>query len=460
MMQRFIIVLVCLILGNSFQIFAQAKPDPLKRKAILGIIMEEVQDGDVSSVRITEVIEGGSAGKIGIETGDVLLNINGNHITQIPNVLEVINNVRANDQLSLSILRENIKMDLKGKAAGRPMEISEAGEVVYDSFKTEGHHIRTIWHFPSQIKKPPVIFFLQGYICQSTDFGASPQNPTKKLIDDWVKAGYAVYRMEKAGQGDSISRKTCMEMDFNEELELFREGYEYLLSSDKVNTEEVYLFGHSIGATLAPILAKQNTPAGIITYGATGNRWADYMDAIMTKQGIHFGQSQSEIKENSGPALAFVDKYLRLQVEVENLLNDDEVVGYLEENNLNRAFEDGTYLMRSHEFWRTLSNLDIPSIWEEIHAPVYSLHGTLDIQAINKDEAQSIVDAVNRGSSQATLQLIQGADHGFVSFETMEQNVEVLGIGQYRIHAVNNYHPGIAIESVKWMNRQRGRSRL
>jgi dienelactone hydrolase len=347
-------------------------------------------------------------------------------------------------------------MDLKGKAVGRPIEISETGEVVYDSFKTEGHHIRTIWHFPAQIKKPPVVFFLQGYICQSTDFGASPQNPAKKLIDDWVKAGYAVYRMEKAGQGDSISRKACMDMNFNEELELFLNGYEYLLSSEKVNTEEIYLFGHSMGATIAPMLANQHTPAGIITYGASGKKWADYMDAIMTKQGVHFGQSQSEIKESSGPALAFVDKYLRQQVEVDNLLNDDEVGRYLEENNLKQAFENGTYLMRSHEFWRSLSNLDIPAVWEETQAPVYSLHGTLDIQAINKEEAQAIVNAVNQGSSKATLQLIQGADHGFVSFENMEQNVEVLGSGQYRIHAVSNYHSGIAGESVKWMNRQRG----
>lgn len=457
-MQKVLMVLVCLILGNSFTILAQEEPDPLKRKAILGIMMEEVQDGDVTNVRITEVMEEGSADKIGIEAGDILISINGSYISRIPSVQVAMSSLRLDDELSLSILRKNTKMDLKGNAVGRPMEDSETGEVLYDSFKMDGHHIRTIWHFPSQIKKPPVVFFLQGYICQSTDFGASPQNPAKKLIDDWVKAGYAVYRMEKAGHGDSISRKTCMDMDFNEELELFREGYEYLLSSGRVKTKEVYLFGHSMGATIAPMLAKQNIPAGIITYGATGNKWADYMDAIVTKQGVHFGQSQSEIMESSGPALAFVDKYLRQQVEVENLLNDEEVVRYLEENNLKQAFEGGTYLMRSHEFWRSLSNLDMLAVWEETKAPVYSLHGTLDIQAINKDEAQSIVDAVNRGSSQATLQLIQGADHGFVSFETMEQNVEVLGSGQYRIHAVNNYHPGIAIESVKWMNLQRGLS--
>lgn len=424
----------------------------LERKALLGIMMEEISDDNRTIVQINSIMPTSSAANLGVVVGDKLLELNGNSISTMSDVQTAIATIRANDSLQMVVLRGASLLTLEGSAVGRPKEVSEFGEVIYSHFEAPGHKIRTIFHLPDSIENPPVVFFLQGYICQSTEFGNLPNNPAKKLIDSWVKAGFAVFRMEKAGQGDSISEIPCMEMDYQQEYALFEKGYEHLLVSEQVNTDKIFLFGHSMGAVIAPMLAQFKSPAGVLTYGASGKNWADYMEDIMTQQPTHFGRTEAEIEESSGPGLAFVQAYLRDQLSSEAILKNEETRQYLVDNNFEEAFTQGTYLMRSHSFWQSLAKIDMTANWSSIKSPVLCLHGSLDIQAIDESQAKVIVNSVNQGAAKADFKLIEGADHGFVRFETMRQNVEFLGNGQYRNYAETNFHEGIGVESIKWMN--------
>ena len=428
----------------------------LKRKGLLGIMMQTLTDSIVmqnnlnvkTGVHITTVMPNSTFANLGVKQGDVLTKLNGTSVSTIQHVLTITGDLYEGDIVEAEFYSNNSKKNKSTALLGRPIEVFENGDVTYGEVVYEGNVLRSILVTPKQVQKAPVVYFLQGYTCGSVET-VSNDNPTKKLMKDWVDAGFAVYRVEKPGVGDSKSSKHCMEISFDEELTAFKEGYKDLLKQDSVDTDNIFMFGHSMGGVIAPLLNQMKSPRGILTYGSIAQNWYDYMVDLYTIQPKHFGVSDAQIKEDNKVNLKFNKDFLINKLSGEEILANKAYADFFRANEFN--FRQNQYIGRHFDFWQNLADVDIPKAWTKVKTNVLAMHGEFDIQAISPKGAQKIAEIVNNNGGKGDFVLVKNADHGFVNFNSMQHNAETLGNGTYMTHARDNYSTDLGKESINWM---------
>nr|WP_298930924.1 alpha/beta hydrolase [uncultured Allomuricauda sp.] len=428
----------------------------LKRKGLLGIMMQTLNDSIAaqnnletsSGVLITTVMPNSTFSNLGVKQGNVLTKLNGRSVNTIQEVLGITGQLYKGDIIELEYYSGNKKQNKSTSLLGRPIETFENANVSYDEVVYEGNALRSILVTPKHKTKPPVIYFLQGYTCGSVET-VSNDSPMKKLMLDWVDAGFAVYRVEKPGVGDSQSEKHCTQLSFDEELNAFKEGYRDLLKQESIDANNIFVFGHSMGGVIAPLLHTIKSPRGIITYGSIAQNWYDYMVDLYTIQPKHFGVSDAQIKEDNKVNLKFNKDFLINKLSGPKILENKAYAEFFSANEFN--FRQNQYIGRHFDFWQNLADINIPEAWSKVTTNVLAMHGEFDIQAISPKGAKRIAEIVNENEGSGDFILIKNADHGFVNFNSMQHNAETLGNGTYMNHARDNYSSDLGKESVKWI---------
>ncbi|RDY57738.1 alpha/beta fold hydrolase [Flagellimonas nanhaiensis] len=452
---RHLLLIRLLVIISIVGCTKSSKAQELKRKASLGIMMQPLTDSLATELKlepgaglyISEVVTGSTANNLGMKSGAVLQKINGKQMSSNRDVFEILADFRAEDDITLEYILDGTRVSKTGKGIARPKESYENAEVTYGTVSYEGNMLRSILYTPRNRSNTPVVYFLQGYTCGSIDLSFAPDHPYMKLIRSWVDAGFSVYRLEKPGVGESESQKNCFEINFNEELQAFQEGYKDLMAMEEIDTDNIFLFGHSMGGVIAPLLGEIKQPKGIMAYGTVGKKWYDYMVDLYTIQPKHFGISEAEIKENNKINLKFNDDMLVHKLSGAELAKKESYGQLFDLNELKTE----QYIGRHITFWQGLADIDIPEVWTRTRTNVFIMHGEFDIQAINEEGPKRIVDLVNKNGSNAKFKVIENADHGFINFTSMQQNSETLGNGSYSSHARDNFNLEIGRESIKWM---------
>lgn len=427
----------------------------LKRKGMLGIMMQSVTDSiaqqmdlkDASGLYLSLVMPNSTFVNLGVEAGDVLTVLNGQSVNTPQDVLDITSDLYEGEKISITYQSKNGQKKASTSLLGKPKEIFKNANVHYGQVTYPGNRLRSILVSPEGVDNPPVVYFLQGYTCGSVET-VSDDNPMKKLLEDWVTAGFAVYRIEKPGVGDSQSDRPCSQISFDEELSAFKEGYKDLLTNQPIDKENIFLFGHSMGGVIAPLLEEVFVPKGIIVYGTVGNNWYDYMVDLYTIQPKHFGVSDAQIKENNKINLPFNKDFLINKYNGKQLKANQDYVDFFQ-NELD--FENNQYIGRHFDFWQSLADVDIPESWAAVQASVLALYGEFDIQAISRAGVDKIAKIVNSRSGSAVAKVIPKADHGFVNFNSMQENVQTLNNGGYMQHARDNYSKELGLETTRWM---------
>lgn len=435
---------------------AACQTQPLARKSSLGVMLEESpaqNDKNEPSVRVLEVMPASTASNCAILPQDLIKAINGIPVHSIREVIAAMNEIREKEKVEVMVVRNGKSLTLSGKAIGKPQEKSEFATVKYGVVDYEGNRLRTILHLPkTDVKQPPVVFFIQGYPCQSIDLALLGEVPTRKLIDDWVQAGFAVYRIEKPGMGDSESSVPCSEIGFTEELKAFEEGYLALLNNPDIDTDNVFIFGHSLGGIVAPLLASKYKAKGVITYGTVVNTWFEYMQELTRVQGEMFNSPDVEVENDIRNATPFWYQLLVEGKSNQEILKNEAIEKMLEREGTLESFENGYFIGRHYSFWADIQAVQLAKAWSQVETNVLALYGEFDIQALNPNhiyQIERIVNANTKGKAEAKV--IAQADHGFVEFDSMQENVDALSTGTYSQYLRNNYHSGIATTTVTWM---------
>ncbi|MCG8327231.1 MAG: PDZ domain-containing protein [Chitinophagales bacterium] len=449
------IIPLLLTIAVSFQCSGQE----LKRRAMLGIRMMPLSDSlsqlsnytGKSGIYIDAVNPGGTLGKIGITSGSILQRINGETINTLSDVHQAISNLRADDNIKVSYFKDGSSKTITGRAIARPIEAHPKADVHYDVVAYKDNHLRSILYTPKKVEKAPVVFYLQGYTCQSIEYPNG--NPMKSLIDDYIDAGFAVYMVEKPGLGDSNSKIPCIDIDFHQELEAFTQAYKALIKTPNIDADNIFLFGHSMGGVIAPFLAQELSPKGLITFGTVGKNWYDYMKDIFTEQQEIFNIPHDEIQENLKSNIPFMTDMMINKKSNTEMLNNPTYKQYLIDENIATDLERGYYIGRHYKFWASLGDIDIMEAWKNVTTNVLVMHGEYDIQAINKRYAEALVDLINDHKGRADFTLMKETDHLFLSFNSMQENVDMLNSGNYGqyMNTKENYNSEVGTESINWI---------
>ena len=82
-----------------------------------------------------------------------------------------------------------------------------------------------------------------------------------------------------------------------QEVEGYRAGFAALAQHPSVNAKRIYLFGHSAGGTLAPLVARDLNVAKIAVAGAMGSNFIEYVVAMRDRERALEGRSKEEIAQ-------------------------------------------------------------------------------------------------------------------------------------------------------------------
>lgn len=438
----------------------QCNSQELRRKASLGIQMSLMSDS-ISKVFNTPKGKGlyipfvspnSTADDIGLKDESVLLKVNGNEVNDFSMLRSEIEYLRDGDSINLTYCKAGETVTKSGKAIGRPYEQFEQADILYGEVNYKENQLRSILYTPKNIENPPVVFYIQGYLCQTVEYLAPQDITIKRLINDWVLAGYAVFRVEKPGMGDSNCKKGCVDIDFNEEIEAFRQGYLSLRKNKMIDSKNIFLFGHSLGGVVAPVLAKEFSPRGVMTYGTVVNSWFEYMQDLTRVQGEVFSTPYAEIERDVIRSTPFWYQLLVEGKSNEEILQDESISIILKEEGILEEFRKGYFMGRHYTYWSTLNSLSMVNTWLEVESPVLAIHGALDVQALHDDHVKTIAAIVNSAHpGNGGYLVIPNMDHGFVYFETMQDNVDALNSGAYSSRLRDSYHDKISQSTVQWM---------
>jgi pimeloyl-ACP methyl ester carboxylesterase len=242
-------------------------------------------------------------------------------------------------------------------------------------------------------------------------------------------------------------------MTFNQELEQFQTGLESLMKNKTIDSKKIYLFGHSMGGMITPILASTNpTVKGAMVYGTLSTNFGSYYPEIINRSLLQSGNSPevalqyknytkeiitSLFDENKTPQQIIKDK-----PEYESLLQ--QVFGWNE--------KDNTIIYRSLAFNRELNKIDPKKYWEKVTCPILSIYGTSDFEAIDKEYATAMLGWTNSKNAKYSKAIIlENTDHAFALVGSMEEGIKLKHSGNYAQIMQDKFNPLVVTKTAEWL---------
>jgi pimeloyl-ACP methyl ester carboxylesterase len=414
--------------------------DSLPRRPFLGVTADPAPD---HHVQVSKIVPDSPAARSGFAVGDILLALNGSPVESVGTFLAAVKSFKTGDHLICRVRRGEKEMDIEVILAEYPREQPNDIRVLYDAVDATSATLRSIVTMPTdKTGKLPAILFLQGFDCSSIDFPLPDPNLTRELIYRLTRTGFVVMRSEKSGVGDSTGIP-CRDMGFHDEVSLFTSALKKLKSYDFVDTENVFLFGHSAGGWVAPLVAAAEPVKGVIVQGTVVRPYGEYyIDNWRRSHWLRLHPDLAQLEDDQR-LLAQLLHYLL----VEKISVQEATAQHPELTAIaNKLFPlgddqfDGT---RSLEYVRELNDENVARVWESLDVPVLALAGEFDIRTLPLDHEYiaAIVNARHPGNG--TWQLLPKMDHRFALHETLKDAVTHEFVGPFDEEVVQ--------DTVRWI---------
>lgn len=400
--------------------------DPLKRRAFLGTRLEplgeDARDGlelePGVGVAITEVIPGSTAEAAGIEAGDVLVAVGEAPAASPAEVVRSLAGKKAGDELALTYLHDGERVDKTVALRPLPFETSEAYEVEYGAVESRGARLRTIATRPPGDGPFPGFLLIQGVGTFSVDNPTGTLSSYRAIIDALTRAGFVTLRVDKPGCGDSEGGPADR-VDFEAELDGYRQALRALKARADVDPERVVIFGHSMGGVMGPLLAREEPVKGLAVYGTVSVGWIEYMLPNSRRQMALAGASPGAIDR-----AVRLDAAIHHYVYYEKLTPEQVAAAHPElRDRLRELYPEGdTFVGRTNDFFRQLADRDLGDAWDAYPRHVLAVWGVSDFVSAREDHERiaAIVDHDHPGHGRFVA--LADSDHGFLRYATPEES--------------------------------------
>lgn len=370
-------------------------------------------------MRARSVVPGSMAHAAGVEAGDRVLRIADIAIQSAQDLRRALRRAGAQDEIAFAFERGGVPAETLTDVQRLPSEVVAGHEVLYEELDRGDARLRTIVTRPKDAGRSPALLFLQGISCESVDFGATPAATLCRLIHAWAAEGFVTMRMEKRGVGDSEG-EDCTTLDFDTEVADFDAALTALAAHDFVDPDAIFVFGHSVGGMIAPLLDPARVLRGRIVYGTSAVPWFSCMESSTARQLALRGATPVQVARGVET----------LRAKLAGLLGEDAI-----------ELVDG----RGPAFHRQLQGHDLRGAWRRVAAPVLVIHGEYD-WVVGPEEGQEIVDLVNRRAARtAEFLRIAEVDHLFTRHDDLKTSLEAYGQGDFDARVV--------ADSAAWMRR-------
>jgi pimeloyl-ACP methyl ester carboxylesterase len=430
----------CIFVSLSLFCVSAAVAHELPRRPFLGVTAQPTPD---NHVRVGKVLPNSPAARSELAVGDILLALNGAPVESVDAFLAELKSLKSQDHLICRVQRGGTEMDIEVALAEFPWEQPGDIQVRYDTVETRDATLRSIVTMPmGNSRKLPSILFVQGWGCYSVDWPLPEPNLTRELVYGLTRAGFAVMRSEKSGVGDSTG-PPCRDIDFRDEVSLFTSALRKLKSYEFVDTGNVFIFGHSAGGWVAPLVAAEEPVKGIVAYGTVVRPFAEYLVENWRRNRWLRSQPDLAQLEDEQRLIAQLLHYLLVERSSvrEVTVKHPELTAIAK-----RLFpQDDEHFdgLRTLQHVRQLNDENVARIWASLDIQVLALIGEFDIRTLPLDHEYiaAIVNAHHPG--KGTWRLLPKMDHGFALHESLNDSAAHEFVGPFGEQVVQ--------ETVRWI---------
>lgn len=414
-------------------------PGPLPRRGLLGAlpasVTKEIREqqrlaSDVGVV-LAKVIPGTSAAEADLKAGDLIHSIDGEAIAGVAQFLETISNRRAGDLVVFGIVRDGKSLTKRVTFKEFPREKDAHYSAVYGHVTSRGSRLRTILTRPKNAGSHPAVLLLQGYGNFSIDHPVGHPTGFTRIARHLARSGYVTMRVDRRGCGDSEGGP-CRDMDFETELDGYRQALKALKATDFVDQDNIFIYGQSLGGFTGPILAAETPVRGIVSYGTIAGSWLEGILAQRRRWVSLEGISPAEVEKHIHREMQFWYPLLvEKKTPAEILHRHPE---YTEA--FSKLAEDNTHVFQRPYSWlHQVVEWNMGKVWTKVAStplnskqdnPVYPrvlcIWGKADWISERKP-IEWIAEIVNRAQpGQATFVALDLSDHFYFRAESMQES--------------------------------------
>lgn len=400
----------------------------IKRKSSLGAQVLEMNDSiaKVLSLNLSQglvvksVDKKGTASNLHLEQNDVIYRVNQSEVKNLSDLKSAFSNLREGDQVMVAFYRDGKPKTAISNASAKPKETSEKYDVIYDAVDFDGGKLSVIITKPKGEGKFPAILFIPGYMCYSLDNLGN--HPYGQIVSKLTEQGFVVLRVEKPGEGDCINTPSCRSIGFNKEVDAFDAGFKKMEGLDFVDTSNLFVFGHSLGAMEAPLVAARNKNVkGVIIEGTSGDSWFEYILAMFRYQNPIMGVDPVENEEMIAKATPMLFEYLIQKKSPSELAKNPDYKTIM----IDMMQYDGGELIwdRHYKYWQELQDFNQAEAWKSTNAKVLVMRGSGDLEAFSNEQHELIVRTINLyHPGNASFVELKNSDHAFCKSDTPEES--------------------------------------
>lgn len=305
------------------------------------------------------------------------------------------------------------------RRGNRPFEDIEGLESTYGVLRTsDGLALRTILTRPKAGGgRLPGIYFVQWLSCDTIELPSSNRSGWANMMRRVAReSGLVMWRTEKAGVGDSEG--DCKRLDYLTELSHHRQALQAFKQSPVVDPNKIVVFGASMGANMAPLVAQGHDVAGVVIWGGGAKTWFERQLGFSRRAMELAGEDMGAISARMRRHARFYAEYLLKGRRPEEIRRDDPALGAVWNDIV--GVEGDLQYGRPPTFHQQAQQQDWTAAWSGVAAPVLVLYGEHDWFE-DVDSAGTVVRVVNaRGAQRAVLKVIPQMDHHFSRFPTPE----------------------------------------
>jgi len=282
-----------------------------------------------------------------------------------------------------------------------------------------GYSVRVFVTRPENTSgKLPVIFVAAWLSCDSTE---APKGPTggftQLLFDVAGRSGFATYRVDKPGTGESGGPK-CGDADFTAELQAYQAAFAAMKQLPFVDASHIYVMGFSNGGGFAPLVAGDTYVRGYLVFSGWYKTWLEHMLEIERRRLKLSALSETEINTRMKQYPTFYDLYL----------NGKQTPGaVIAEHPEFKAIwydEPEHQYGRPASFYWQLQALNLAEAWSRVSVPVLAVHGEYD-WIMSADDYKLLVEALNARRARSAVYVDwPRADHGMYTHASAQKAFE------------------------------------